>query len=400
MIEALYDLDNLNKSLDKVSSVSGWKERTQKYKENRLFNIIDLQERLENGTWRPKEPWKFIINERGKTRVIESYSMEDRIVQRCLVQYVLLPVIRPKLIYDNDASLTERGTSHFRKRLTYKLKQYAKENGNNGYVLLGDFSKFYDNIQHDKLIECFRELGIDEPTLQFIKMILDAHKTDVSYMTDEEYANCMDIPFNSVEYELKVDKSKLNGTKLMAKGTGIGSHLAQLAGIALPYRLDNYIKIVKGVKIYGRFNDDFYVVHESKAFLKDLLGDIERICKKLGIILNKKKTQIVPLSHKFTILQTQYFIADERKVIEIPSKKTYSRERKRLRGLHRCYLRNEISFVKIQNMYLSWRESMIQRKGSYRSIQSIDAYFLNLFGKPYDSYIEKPNVNRHEIFSW
>lgn len=399
MLEALYDEENLHKAFKKVCKASGWKERTQRYAEDRLFNLTALRDELIDGTWRPKKPWTFIICERGKMRAIESYAMEDRIVQTCLVQYVLLPVVRPKLIYDNDASLTKRGTSHFRKRLTYKLRQFAKEHGNNGYVLIGDFSKYFDNIVHSVLVQTFREMGVEEDVLEFVAMLLKAHETDVSHMTEYEYAVCIDTVFDTISYQ-KIDKSLLNGSKLMAKGTGIGSPLAQLAGVAVPYKIDNYVKIVMGVKAYGRYNDDFYVLHESKEFLERLLEGIERICIEQGIHLNKKKTQIIPLRKRFSILKTQYWIKDNGVVIELPSKKSYIEGRKRIRGLSRCYQREEISFEKVQQMYRSRRESLAKRKGTTKSIASLDQYFESKFGRAYNERIEKPEVKRTEIFDW
>ena len=399
MIEPLYDFDNLYESFRKVRSVSGWKERTQRYNEDLVFNLCDLRKRLVEGKYRPGVPNEFVLRERGKIRQIESYNIEDRIVQRCFTQYVLTPLVRPKLIYDNDASLVGRGTTHFRDRLAYKLRDFARLHGNHGYVLLGDFSKFFDNIHHSVLLRCLEEMGADRDVLRFTKLILDAHKVDVSYMSDEEYAHCMEIPFNAYEYA-KIDKSKLDGSKMMAKSVGIGSHLAQLAGIVVPYRLDNYIKIVKGLKYYGRYNDDFYVIHEDKEFLKDLLVDIDEICKSLGIMLNRKKTQIIPLRHRFSILQTQYFIRDDGKLVQIPSKKGYKRERDKLRGLARRYKRGQISFDKVQNMYKSWRFNVITRHGTKRSIESVDALFLKLFGKPYDAVVPVGRIRRKDLFNW
>lgn len=399
MIEKLYDINNLYDSFLKIRKASGWKERTQRYEENLMINLYNLRNDLITGQYRPSKPHIFTLRERGKKRLIESYNIEDRIVQRCLVYHVLLPIVRPKLIYDNDASLEDRGTSHFRKRLSFKLHRYAEQHGNNGYILLGDFSKFFDNIRHDVFLQCLKEMGVDDEVLAFTNMILDAHMTDVSYMNDEEFSNCMDRVFNALEYNT-IPRTLLTGEKMMPKSVGIGSHLAQLAGIVMPYKLDNYIKIVKGCNDYARYNDDFYVIHESKEYLKDLLKDIEQICSELGIFLNRKKTQIVPLRHRFTILQTQYWITDNKRVVEIPAKCAYKRERDKLRGLKRRYDKGEISFAKVQIMYKSWRNTIAARKGTFRSVTGMDAYFQKQFGKPYDYEIKKVKRNKNKIFAW
>lgn len=398
MIEQLYDIDNLYQAWMKVKSTSGWKERTQRYDEDILFNLFELRKKLVNGTYRPSQPLTFELVERGKRRLIESYNIEDRIVQRCLVQDVLLPVIRPKLIYDNDASVKGRGTSHFRNRLSYKLGRYARKHGEDGYILIADFSKFFDNIKHDVFINALSELGVDGEVISFVKMILDAHKTDVSYLDEESYEGCMESVFDALEHN-KVDRHKLNGTKMMEKSVGIGSPLAQLAGIVVPYRIDNYVKIVIGCKDYARYNDDFYIIHHDKDFLMKVLDGISKICGDLGLHLNKKKTHIIPLHHRFTLLKTQYHIQDN-KVIEIPAKRSYKRERDKLRGLHRKYEKGEITLTKTQNMYKSWRNTMTSRKGSYHSMENMDRYFANLFNKEYNDMPEKKKPDKNKVFDW
>ena len=62
---------------------------------------------------------------------------------------VLLPAVKRKIIYDNGASIKGRGISHSRKQFEVHLHKYYAEHGNNGYILFGDFTKFYDNIIHE-----------------------------------------------------------------------------------------------------------------------------------------------------------------------------------------------------------------------------------------------------------
>ena len=51
-------------------------------------------------------------------------------------------------------------------------------------------------------------------------------------MSDEEYENCMDALFNSLEHS-QMDRSLLTGEKFMAKHLNIGDQVAQVAGMAL-----------------------------------------------------------------------------------------------------------------------------------------------------------------------
>jgi len=57
------------------------------------------------------------IKERGKDRKITPIHINDRVIQKVLCDYLLTPLFTPKLIYDNGASLPNKGVSFTRKRV-------------------------------------------------------------------------------------------------------------------------------------------------------------------------------------------------------------------------------------------------------------------------------------------
>lgn len=151
-------------------------------------------------------------------------------------------------------------------------------------------------------------------------------------MTDEEYAGCMDGLFNSLEYE-KVDRALRTGKRYMYKHLNIGDQVAQVAGIIYPIPIDNYVKIVRGVKFYGRYMDDSYAIHESKEFLEDLLQGIITIANELGITVNTRKTRICKLSSMWRFLQVQYSLTDTGRVIQKINPKRLTAMRRKMKKL-------------------------------------------------------------------
>lgn len=136
-----------------------------------------------------------------KTRHIKSMHISDRVVQRSVCDNVLVPELSKYLTYDNGASMEGKGIHFARKRLSTHLhKFYRKHKSNAGYVLLIDFSKFFDNIVHDGLIKEMRKKIGDKETMSFVEKLIDTFRVDVSYMTDEEYANCMKTLYNALEH--------------------------------------------------------------------------------------------------------------------------------------------------------------------------------------------------------
>lgn len=200
--EIICDANNLYKAYRASIKNSKWKETTQKFMMNYLRYIFEIQEDLQNRTLTNGKSEEFSISERGRIRHITSIPISDRIVRHVLCDEILLPEVQKKLIYDNGASLKGRGISHQRERFEVHLRKYFRKYGNEGYILFGDFTKFYDNIIHDIAKKELLKLFDNNEFLDWLLgVIFDGFKVDVSYMTDEEYASCLEQPFNRLEHD-------------------------------------------------------------------------------------------------------------------------------------------------------------------------------------------------------
>lgn len=259
----VYDLNSLYSAFLAAKKDSDWKPQVQKYGIDFLPNIVSTKDLLKNREYHSKPSSEFIINERGKVRPITGLQMSDRVIRHSLCDNVLSPSLIDYLIYDNGASLKGKGIDFSRKRFEEHLHKYYRMYGNDGYILLMDYSKFYDNIPHDIAYREIAKHVNDEFSLWLLQQIFDNFKIDVSYMNDEEFSNCMNVPFNSTEYRLKIPKSAHTGEKYMRKSVNIGDQCSQIIGIFYPTPVDNFVKIVKGQKFYGRYMDDSYVIHRD-----------------------------------------------------------------------------------------------------------------------------------------
>lgn len=286
--EIVCDANNLYRAYKASVKGSKWKETTQKFMMNFLRHIFTIQEDIINRTLQNSKTDEFTLSERGRVRPITSLQTKDRIIRHVLCDEILLPEVRKHIIYDNGASIKGRGISHSRKRFEVHLHKYYRAYGNEGYILFGDFSKFYDNVIHEiakkELLKLFNN---DEFIDWLLTLIFDGFKIDVSYMSDEEYENCMTDTFNKLEYRL-IPKEFLTGEKWMNKSVNIGDQLSQIIGIYYPYRIDNYVKYVRSQKFYGRYMDDWYIMNPNKKELQDLLDNIRVIADELGIHIKRR----------------------------------------------------------------------------------------------------------------
>jgi len=353
-METITDANALYAAFRRSQQNSAWKPQVQRFEMNYLTELSKLQHELMDRTYKTSPATEFIISERGKTRPITGQHIRDRVVRHVLTDNVLEPATRPYLIYDNGSSLKDRGVSFTRKRIvTHLRKYYARHGSNDGYILLIDFSKYYDNIWHSVYFEQIAEHTDDEAALWLLGRILADAEVDVSYMTDEEYERCMDTPFNSLEHR-KIPPEKLTGEKFMAKSMDIGDQVSQNAGIYYPHRIDNYVKIVRGCKYYARYMDDSYIIHEDKEFLKALLRDITEQAAAIGITVNQRKTRICKLSTMFRFLQIGYALTDTGRVIQKIHPKRITAMRRKLKKLAVKYEAGQIPLQDIELMYQSW----------------------------------------------
>lgn len=387
-MNTFYDANAIYDAGSKAMKGSPFKYGTQLFEMNHLLRTAEIQRDLMNGTYRPSPGQKFIIRERGKTRFITSNTMVDKTVNHLLCDDVLTPAIEKYLIYDNGASQKGKGVSFHRRRFEAHLHQYYMTYGTNeGYALLVDFSGYYANIPHDKCIEVLRyflEKEVRDPeelrvAEELIGHIFRTFEMDVSRFSDDEvrafYEGKVDPMLN-----LSADPATLTGEKMLRKGVDIGNQTSQDIGIIYPHRIDNYAKIVKGVKNYGRYTDDFYAFHPDKAFLRDLLEGIKAIAQEYGLIINERKTRIVKLSQPFRHLQICYALTDTGRVIRKINPKSITRERRKLKKYKRLLDEGVITYDVIENAFKSWMGSHFKYM-SREQIANMSDLFYQLYGR-------------------
>lgn len=372
--EKISDADSLIEAFNLSKKGCIWKESVQRYEINLLRNTYQTQKQIRTNTYKQKPFYQFNLNERGHKRRVKSLHISDRVVQRSVCDNILIPYLNKYLIYDNAASVKGKGIDFTRNRVEAHLHKYFKETGSNeGYILQIDFRKFFDNIQHDKLVEAFSKKIPDQRVMKFVGLLIDAFKVDVSYMTDEEFKGCMNTVYNALDAP-----ESMEGKQFMKKSLGIGSQISQISGIFFPTPIDNYCKIVKRLKYYARYMDDIYIIHRSKEFLHELLDELKMIASNLGLFINEKKTQIVKLSHGFTFLKTKYFLTKTGGIIKKMSPASIVRERQKLKKLKGLMEKGKITFKEICNQFKSWLGTL-KRYNCYNSTNNMVVLFNKMF---------------------
>lgn len=374
------DINVLYEAYKRSMKGSAWKREPEKFEHQWLLELADLKQELEDKTYQTLPGTEFKLNERGKIRHIHGGRMRDRVVRHALCDNILAPCLKPYLIYNNGASQKGKGLSFTRKMFEHDLHNYyLKYRTNEGYVAFVDFSKFYDNIPHDKIKEMIYP-RIPEENHWLMDEILLNMEIDVSYMSGEEYDRCMFEKFNSVKYYETVPKFMRTDEKYMKKSVNIGDQVSQDIGVFYPHRIDNYVKIVRGFKWYGRYMDDMYLIHPDREYIKETIRGIEKEASELGIFINYKKTRICRLSDKYTFLQVKYFMTDTGKVVKRINPKSLRRERHKIKAYKNILDKGEIEYADIEQAVKSWMGAFSCLM-SKKQIKNMKRLYAELFGK-------------------
>lgn len=345
--DEIFSYDNLYKSYIICRREVGWKASTQRYIVQAPLNVYRTRERLLKGTFKSSGFYEFDLFERGKKRHIKSVRIEERVVQRCLCDHALVPVIEDTFIYDNGASRKNKGYHFAMNRLTRHLQYHYRKHGNEGYILLFDFHHFFDNVSHE-----------------LVKKILADHFDD---------QRVLDLTYHFIDNFGDV-------------GMGLGSQISQTLALASVNKLDHIIKQDLKVKCYGRYMDDGYLIHESKEYLNECLQVIREICNELGVVLNEKKTQIVKLSHGFTYLKARFFLTDSGKIIKKIYKKSVTRQRRKMKKLRKYVDAGKVTQADVWCAFQSWR-AYAYHFNAYHTIQNMQRLYERLYIRKDNDYV-------------
>lgn len=316
-----------------------WKGSVARYNMRSFRNARFSHRLLASGADTRQGYYHFQIIERGKLRDVHSLHYAERVIRRSICTNAMVPILSNGLIYDNGASLEDKGITFAINRVATMLHRYYRKYGDNeGYVLVIDFRKYFDNIEHEPMFEVYDR-------------------------------NFHDIRLNHT------CRNFVLGTG--SKGLYIGPEDSQISAIAYPSRIDHKIKDVWRIKEFERYMDDSVLFMRSKDDLIKVRDALFAEYAKQGIILNPKKTQIVKLSRGFTFLKTQFFLQTSGRVLQKPCRGSTIVQRRKLKSFRRFVDEGLMTVRDVEESYMSWRGYM-GHKDAHRTVHNMDNLFFNL----------------------
>ena len=339
------DFGNLYRAYKKAKSGKKFNGSTAKFSSMALDGINLLKEQLENQTYKESELNKFTIYE-PKERVIESCSFKDKVVQHCLCDNVLHPRLKDIFIKYNSAGQEGKGTLFAMDGLRDHMELFYQTYGLDGWILKCDIRHFFYEIDHE-----------------VVKKIVD------SYFPDE-YIRWLNRCF--------IDNSSDPGLPL-------GNQVAQVYALMMLDGMDHMITETLGIELYGRYMDDFYLIHNDKEYLKYCLEEIKQTLSDLKLSLNGK-TQIIPFRKGIRFLGFHHYMTADGKYIRKLTGENKRKIKKRLRRWVKAVKSGKMSEKKFFEKYNAWKNHA-SHGNCIKLIHSMDLYVAELMKGAVDDEI-------------
>ena len=309
------------------------KESEARYESHILECTARLKYLLKSRTYKPQKFNTFYVYE-PKVRLVQAPAFVDKVVQHALVDNVLYEAITKSFIYDNYASQIGKGFHLAQKRLKRAMLSYFRTRKGrdeevrraegipykpmkewdyaDGWVLKCDVRKFFASIDHDIAKEKLRKKVEDDDIYNLMCTYIDT--------TD---------------------------------GLPLGYQTSQLLALLYLDEFDHFVKEKLRVKYYGRYMDDFYLIHEDKEYLKYCLKEIRKFMVGLKLELNEK-TAIFPLRNGIDFCGFHTYLTETGKVITKLRSSSKQKMNRRIKKWRKAFEAGDMDKEQITAGFMGW----------------------------------------------
>ncbi|HNV82206.1 MAG: reverse transcriptase/maturase family protein [Tenuifilaceae bacterium] len=248
-------------------------------------SLISLYDSIVARTYKPDRSICFIVQKPVK-REIFAADFRDRVVHHLIYNYIS-PIFEKTFINDSYSCRKGKGTHYGIKRIDHFIRSCSSNYSKDCYILKLDIKGYFMAMNkvllYDK-VKC---------ELMGKRNCVDFDMGTVLYLIEKTIFN--NPTADCIVKGKKADWAGLPQTKSLfhtqpSCGLPIGNLTSQLFGNIYMNEFDHWVKRELGIKYYGRYVDDFVLIHENKEYLKSLIPLIAVFLqKKLQLQLHPSK---------------------------------------------------------------------------------------------------------------
>jgi RNA-directed DNA polymerase len=237
-------------------------------------NLFALFDEIKDRKYEPRKSICFVVKKPVK-REIFAADFRDRIVHHFIYNYIY-PIFEKKLINDTYSCREGKGVHYGIKRINKFIRSCSENYRKECYVLKLDIKEYFMSIQKNILYSMVKEALLEEESEIDFDLPLTLYLLEKTIFNDP-VDNCT-IKGN------KKDWCGLPKTKSLfyidrERGLPIGNLTSQLFGNVYLNEFDHFIKRNLKIRYYGRYVDDFIIVHKEKEKLKRIVPSIQKYLK-------------------------------------------------------------------------------------------------------------------------
>ena len=243
--------------------------------------LIALRDRINNRVYQPGKSICFVVT-RPRYREVFAASFEDRIVHH-YIALRLEPLFELVFSPRTFNCRKEKGQLYGINILKQDIRDCSENYTRTCWIMKLDLQGFFMSIDKALLADLIDRFitqyytGSDIDDLRYLCRIVVLHCPE---------KNCeRHSPAHYWDY-LPANKSLFTNGE--GKGVAIGNLFAQLFANFLLNEFDWFLEKI-GIKYHGRYVDDFYCIHQSKAVLLNAVPLIRDKLAEFGLTLNPKK---------------------------------------------------------------------------------------------------------------
>jgi RNA-directed DNA polymerase len=229
-------------------------------------NIFELFDEILGGEYEPSKSICFIVD-RPVKREIFAADFRDRVVHHYIFN-IISPIFEKVFINDTYSCRKGKGTHYGIHRIDHFIRSCSENYRRDCYILKLDIRGYFMSMNRKLLFEKIKSVLMDRWNNSDFDLFL------IIYLIEKTIFN--DSTKNCIIKGKKSDWRGLPETKSLFHadpncGLPIGNLTSQLFGNIYLSDFDHFVKRDLKIRYYGRYVDDFILVHQDREYLKSLI---------------------------------------------------------------------------------------------------------------------------------
>ena len=332
--EQVTNFDAIYEAYRKSKRGKGYNQSRLRFEMAALDGVLQIKRLLETKRFEVSAYNQFKVYE-PKERIIEAGSFKDKIIQHSLCDNVLLPTLRSEFIQTNVAGQIGKGTLYGLDCLRAHMLLAYNKYGYDCWIVKADVTKYFYSINHEILKDVVRYFVPNDDVWWLCEKFIDS--------TD-------------------------------GLGLPLGNQVTQVFALLFLSGLDHFITGELGVKYYGRYMDDFYLIVKNKLYATYCLHTIKEFISTLGLELNGK-TQVIPFKNGIKYCGFHTYITRYGKCIRKLTNEKKRAAKKKYKKMAKLVINGRLERKKFDESYDSFKNYISHGnciKFSYELDQIID----------------------------